>query len=392
MRRILLLALNDVRLTLRDRAAFFWMLALPLALMWLFGNMSSGGGTAAASLTVVDADGGWLARAFVADLDGDEQINVREMTAGEARAADDKVRTLYIPAGFSAGVPQGRQQTLRLEKDPGSSSDFALAAQARILRICVRTIGRLIEMKQAGDLPDDLDADPAAVAARFAELGARAPLVKLEASSAGAGRPVPSGRAQSVPGMLTMSVMMMTLIYGAVFLTLEKQSGTLRRQLTLPVLRGHVFAGKLGGRLFLAVLQTALLLVAGRLLYGMSYGDSPAGLLLLTSCYCLAVAGLATFLGALLRTPEQAGSLGWLTGMLLAALGGCWWPAEIMPGWLWRTAHVLPTAWAMDGFHALISFGYGLEAVLVPSGALLAFAAVFSLLGARFLRTAGGGA
>jgi ABC-type multidrug transport system permease subunit len=192
--------------------------------------------------------------------------------------------------------------------------------------------------------------------------------------------------------MLTMSVMMMTLIYGAVFLTQEKKTGTLRRQLTLPLVRRHVFAGKLGGRLFLAALQTAVLLAAGRFLYGTSYGDSVTGLLLLVSCYCLAVASLATMLGALLRTPEQAGSIGWILGMLLAALGGCWWPSEVMPRWLWQLAHLLPTAWAMDGFHALISFGSGARGVLLPSAVLLGFAALFSTLGSRYLRTAGGGA
>jgi ABC-2 type transport system permease protein len=72
--------------------------------------------------------------------------------------------------------------------------------------------------------------------------------------------------------------------------------------------------------------------------------------------------------------------------MLLAGLGGCWWPSEVMPRWLWRAAHVLPTPWAMDGFHALLSFGHGLDAVLVPAAALLGFAAVFAILGARFLR------
>jgi len=40
----------------------------------------------------------------------------------------------------------------------------------------------------------------------------------------------------------------------------------------------------------------------------------------------------------------------------------------------------------MDGLHALISFGQGLEAVLVPSAALLGFGLLFTLLGARFLR------
>lgn len=377
MRKVLLLALHDVRLAVRDRASFIWMLALPLALMWIFGNVGFGGGNNAASLTVVDRDGGWLARAFVRDVGADEQISLKEMTPEEAASAEQKVRTLYVPAGFTEGVLAGRQQTLRLEKDADTSADFALAAEVRIIRMAVRTIGRLIEMRQSGVLADE---------ARFAEMGERPPLVELSVSTAGAGRPVPAGRAQSVPGMITMSVMMMTLIYGAVFLTEEKRSGTLRRQLTLPVLRGHVFAGKLAGRLALAALQAVVLLLAGRLLYGLSYGNSFAGLALLATCYCLAVAGLSTLLGAVLRTPEQAGSLGWLLGMLLAALGGCWWPSEIMPAWLRHAAHFLPTAWAMDGFHALVSFGYGLSSVILPSAVLLGFATLFSLLGARFLR------
>jgi ABC-type multidrug transport system permease subunit len=386
--KILRLALHDLRLTTRDRASFIWLLLLPLAMMWFFGNIGYGdGATRPARVTVVDLDGGWLARAFVADLGADEQINVRELTAEQAQAAADKVRTLYIPAGFTAGVLAGEQQTLRLEKDPETSEDFALAVEARVVRIVVRTIGRLIEIRQA-DVPQAGDA----VAARFAALGERPPLVALSVASAGRGRPVPTGRAQSVPGILTMSVMMMTLIYGAVFLTLEKQTGTLRRQLTLPLSRRHVILGKLAGRVLLAVVQTAILLAAGRLLYGVPLGGSPTGLALLALSYCLAVAGLATLLGAVLRTPEQASAIGWILGMILAALGGCWWPAEIMPRWLVQATHVLPTAWAMDGFHALISFGYGLESVIVPSLALLAFATVFSLLGARWLRTAGGGA
>jgi ABC-type Na+ efflux pump permease subunit len=388
----LLLALNDLRLTFRDRTSFIWMLLLPLAMMYIFGNLNYGGsGAAKASLTVVDQDGGWLARAFVADLGGDEQFFVNELTSEEAASAEDKIRTLYIPQGFTEGVLAGRQQTLRLEKDPDTSEDFALAAEVRIIRMSVRTIGHLIEMNQAGELPQGAE-DEALAAERFGELGEREPLVALDVSTAGEGRPVPTGRAQSVPGMLTMSVMMMTIIYGAVFLTVEKRGGTLRRQLTLPVGRGHVFAGKLAGRLFLAALQTGVLLLAGRFLYGLSYGRSPAGLLLLVTCYCIAAAGLATFLGAVLRTPEQAGSVGWLLGMLLAALGGCWWPAEIMPRWMWQAGHVLPTTWAMDGFHALISFGYGLQSVLLPSAVLLGFGVMFSALGARFLRTAGGGA
>jgi hypothetical protein len=40
----------------------------------------------------------------------------------------------------------------------------------------------------------------------------------------------------------------------------------------------------------------------------------------------------------------------------------------------------------MDGFHALISFGRGIEAVVLPAAVLLGFAALFAALGARLLR------
>ena len=72
--------------------------------------------------------------------------------------------------------------------------------------------------------------------------------------------------------------------------------------------------------------------------------------------------------------------------MVLAGLGGCWWPSEVMPPWLWNVAHALPTAWAMDAFHALISFGSGLDAVVLPSTVLVGFGLLFSVLGGRFLR------
>ena len=55
-------------------------------------------------------------------------------------------------------------------------------------------------------------------------------------------------------------------------------------------------------------------------------------------------------LGALVRTEGQASSIGWILDMVLAGMGNCWWPGQTMPRWMWDAAHVLPTAWAKDGF------------------------------------------
>jgi ABC-2 type transport system permease protein len=190
----------------------------------------------------------------------------------------------------------------------------------------------------------------------------------------------------SVPGNLTFFVLMTTVIYGAVFLTIEKRDGMIRRQLTLPISRTALLGGKVLGRMLVAAVEVAVLLLAGRFLFGLHFGSSAGGLALLLAAYAFAVAGISTFLGAVLDTPLQASSVGMLVSLVMAGMGGCWWPSEIMPEWLRTAAHVFPTSWAMDGLHALISFGKGVDAVLLPSAVLLAFGGVFALWGAARLR------
>jgi ABC-type multidrug transport system permease subunit len=162
----------------------------------------------------------------------------------------------------------------------------------------------------------------------------------------------------------------------------------LRRQVTLPLSRRDLVLGKIAGRFLVAGIQVAVLITVGRFAFGVDLGRSPAGLGLILAAYAFCVAGIATFYGAIFQTPEQASAVGWISSMIMAALGGCWWPSEVMPRWLWSAAHVFPTAWAMDAFHSLISFGRGLDATLLPAAVLFAYGAAFSLLGARFLRPA----
>ncbi len=76
--------------------------------------------------------------------------------------------------------------------------------------------------------------------------------------------------------------------------------------------------------MLIAGMQIVILVVAGGTLFGVDYGRSSTGLLLLLVSYAVAVAALSTMLGALLSTPEQASSIGWMTSMVLAAMGGCW--------------------------------------------------------------------
>jgi len=95
---------------------------------------------------------------------------------------------------------------------------------------------------------------------------------------------------------------------------------------------------------------------------------------------------LGTLMGALVRTRSQASGLTTMFAMLLAALGGAWWPLEITPPAYQAIVKVLPTTWAMIGFNDVILRGLGVTAILPVVGILIAFATIFFSLGIWRLR------
>lgn len=75
-----------------------------------------------------------------------------------------------------------------------------------------------------------------------------------------------------------------------------------------------------------------------------------------------------------------------MVAMLLAALGGAWWPLEITPPAYQTLVKALPTTWTMTGFNDVIVRGQGGQAVLPEVGVLLVFAAIFFVVSVWRLR------
>lgn len=394
--RILRLGANEVRLTAKDRTSAIWMLIMPVAFILFFGSASSGGAREPSdttiSLGVVDSDVSWLSRALVETLEG-EDFAVKEATGEEMMEEDPgRIRTLLIPAGFADAVARKEQVTLFLVTAPGARSEPNAVAALHVTRSLARLIGNLVEMRQVAGEAEPLGRQADRLQA-YRALAGRKPLVAVETSYAGTGRPVPQGFGQAVPGMMTQFIIMMVLIIGTVYLTEEKVSGVLRRLAVAPFTPGSLMAGKLAGLVMLALLQAGVLIAAGTVIGSFRilgaeffWGHSPLGLALVVTAFSFAAAGITLFAGALLSSPAQAHSVGWLLGMIMAGLGGCWWPLEIVPGWLHTAGHVFPTAWMMDALHDLISFGKGVDAVLPEAAVLLAYGLLFAFLGGRLLK------
>lgn len=358
----------------RDRTAMMWTFLMPFAFMFFFGSVFSNDGAAEnvkIRLAVRDDDKSVLSRSLVALLD-----TTRFVIAAADTGAP--FRTLSIPAGFSDSVLAGHPVKVARIQTRGSE-DAAFAADAGVVRALVKFHGALaFAAPDSGEWSDS-------TSARFAAAASTPSFVSVDSHWGGRGIG-PSGFRQSVPGNLTVFVLMNTVIAASTLLVTEKNSGALRRAAAGPISRGTLLALRVVPRFLMALAQIALLLTGARIFFGYQPGHSPLAFLFVGAAFALVCVGLGTLFGALFSTVQQAAMGSWITCMLMAAIGGAWWPLEVVPSGLRTAAHALPTAWAMDGFHAVATYGGGFTEVLASVAVLLAMAAFLFALAQHFLR------
>jgi ABC-2 type transport system permease protein len=382
------MALHDTRLYVGARESIFFMFVMPVLFMLFFSVVNIGGPERLnrISLQVVDEDGSWLSEAFLEQLRG-EEFDLTELTPAGADTIG-YYRRVTIPAGFADSLLAGKRVEIAFAKRSDSNIEYDAAADVRLHQAQVAFLGSLVAWNQ----PAGEEAD-AQRKADFLALVGEPRRIGVEEEQAGDGRTVPSGSGQSIPGMLTMFVVMSVLIGGSESLTREKLEGTLARLATTPMSRGEILGGKLLHLGLVGVLQAMVLMGAGQLLgviglFGIDFSWGPYfwGVIIVVLPLAFASAALALFLGGIFRTTQQAESLGWLVGMIFSALGGCWWSLEFVQGVPRLLGHFFPTFWAMTAFHGVVTFGRGLEAIVLPFFVLVGFGALFTWLGTRTLR------
>ena len=187
-------------------------------------------------------------------------------------------------------------------------------------------------------------------------------------------------RANSTAGQMVTWVFIPLIGLSAMF-ALERTGGTLRRILVTPTSKALYISGTVLGQVLTALLQMAILIGFGALVMKINWLHAPLALLLVMLTSALAAAALGTMLGTFVKTEGQANGLSILIGMVMALLGGCWYPIELFPPLMRTAAKALPTYWAMTGFLNIAVRGQGLSGVLFESAVLLGFALVFFVIG-----------
>lgn len=201
------------------------------------------------------------------------------------------------------------------------------------------------------------------------------------------GKEVKSPMATRSVGGWAMQFLLFALTASATALFHEKEHGLFQRLLSTPATRAHILWSKFIYGVCLGLVQLIVLFVAGRFLYGIDV-EHHFGLLVLVSLFAAAACtAFGMLLAAISPSPEAARGLGTMLILMMSAIGGAWFPVSIMPEFIQRLSKLTLVYWSLEGFEQVLWANASFTELLPTLGILAAIAAgVMALALWRFNR------
>lgn len=391
MRKILVIIWKDVILRFSSKVELLYFIILPLIFTFLLaGGVPAGGQDPRLGLAVVDLAGSSLSANLLTELENSTTVRPIPYDLAEAERLFDERRLyslLILPADFTLEKLEQGEAAVELRQQPNNLN--VLAAE-RALQTALQRVGSAVQIAQtsvqAAESRQPFDSDTSEKAyfdAALAEAQAmmREAPQRIQVIRGSTPDQVEYDPAANASAGQLITWVFIPLVGVSGMFAFERQQGTLRRLLTTPTRRVTYLLGTISGQVLVAIVQITLLVGFGVLVMRVSWGHDLVGLAVLMVSFALAAAALGTALGAFVKTESQASGLSMMLGMVMALLGGCWYPAELFPEFVRSATKVLPTTWAMQGMLDLVLRGQGLSAILPEAGVLLGFAVIFLVIG-----------
>lgn len=182
-----------------------------------------------------------------------------------------------------------------------------------------------------------------------------------------------------------IAVMFLLFICNAVFedVLTENESGTLMRLRVSPIhLREYIWS-KIITSTLIGILCTSVLILLGRFIFSISWGN-PAAVALLVLCLNILIAGFISFLFSFVRTERQAGALLTTVILLMSMLGGSMVPVENYPPVILKFSKLTLNYWGITAFKNIMR-GEPFATIVPILVTMVVVGLVLSIMGAHLL-------
>ena len=305
---------KEVRQMRRDRLTFAMILAIPLMQILLFGYAIN---TDVRNLTTAVADEAntHLSRQYIAALQ-QTQVTKIELRVATAEELEDLMRAgrisvgVHIPADFDRRVIDPDRVAAHLLTD-GSDP----------------TIGGIVDALKA--MPIKFDTTPQQKKREQIEVRAYY-------------NPERRTPVNVIPGLIGVILTMTMMIFTAVAIVRERERGNLELLINTPVTSAELMIGKVVPYIVIGMLQLAVTLFAGDLLFDVPVRGSIFELYVAASLFIVANLALGLFVSTAVTTQFQAMQLTFFLLMPSILLSGFVFPFDGMPQFAQYLGEALP--------------------------------------------------
>jgi ABC-2 type transport system permease protein len=322
--RVMAVFLKEFKQLTRDRLTFAIMLLIPVIQLTLFGYAINFEPRRLPTAILAQEDSR-LSRAIVSSLRNSAYFEfVRQArTPGELDALvrrGDVQFAITIPGDFTRRVARGDHAQILVESD---ASDPSATSSAVAALVALPTQALAHDLK-GGLAPRGQTAQPFEVILhnRF----------NPEAVTA----------YNIVPGLLGVILSMTMVMMTALSVTREIERGTMENLLATPVQPIEVMVGKLAPYVFVGAIQTAVILVAARLLFHVPMMGGWTGLSAGVALFIVGSLALGFLISTVATSQLQAMQMSMFYMLPSILLSGFAFPFRGMPAWAQAIGEVIP--------------------------------------------------
>jgi ABC-2 type transport system permease protein len=189
-----------------------------------------------------------------------------------------------------------------------------------------------------------------------------------------------------VPGILVGLVTMIGTLLTAQNIAREKELGTLEQLNVTPITRGQFIAGKLLPFWGLALLELAMGLALGKLVFDIPIRGSVPLLFGVSAVYLLVALGIGLFVSTLVDTQQQAMFVSFFIVNVYLLMSGLFTPVDSMAPWVQVVSQANPVRHFVTIARAILVKGAGPAQIAAPFLVLVASAAVVLMFAVRQYR------
>ena len=299
----------------RDRLTFAMIVGIPVMQMLLFG-FAINTDVRNLSAAVANQAGSHLSRQFIADLEQSQVLRVKYQVDGPAEIekllrADKISLGIFLPPDFDRRSLDKRRSAAQLLVDGVDPTVVGVANQIRNMPLRFDSVSPTLP--EASTFEVRTYFNPERRSAVFV-----------------------------IPGLIGMILTLTMMLFTAVAVVREREHGNLELLINTPVSTAQLMIGKVVPYIIIGLIQLALIMGVGRLLFGVPVRGSIVELYLAALVFIAANLALGLFVSTVVKTQFQAIQITIFFLLPSILLTGFVFPFEGMPQVVQYIGEVLP--------------------------------------------------